>query len=73
MTKAQLEKFIKIRNKSDYQSNLQFLIDARSCGLDLKELGNPKRQKNEDGFEDFVWGTPFGKLVEHYGELSLVK
>ena len=71
MTKQQLEKFIKIRNKSDFSSNLQFEIDAHSADLKISELGKSKKVITEEGYEDYVWKTPFGTLREHQGALSL--
>jgi len=71
ITKKQLLKFIELRNKSEYQSNLQFEIDARAAGFSSTDLGQAIKVKNGDGFEDYVWETSFGKLTEHYGELTL--
>ena len=68
MKRDQLSKFIKRRNESDFQTNLQFEIDIRACGLEVDDLG--KAKKVEDG--SYEWTTPFGKLVEKHGKLSLV-
>ena len=70
LTKPKLLKFIKIRNKSPYNSNLQFSIDADSCGIKLEDLGEVK--KLEDGY-GWEWDTEFGKLQELLGKLRLVK
>ena len=67
MTKEQLHKFIKIRNKSSYRSNLQFNIDANEVGINLRELGEATRTREGD----FIWKTPFGILKEHHGRLQL--
>lgn len=67
MTKKQLEKFIKVRNKSQYNTNFQFQGDAYNCGIDIKkDLGEAK---NENG--DYVWQTKFGELRESGGILEL--
>lgn len=63
MTKAQLVKFIKTRNSSDYSSNLQFQIDAYSCGFKVKDLG-PAKKESVNGIPVFHWETPHGSLVE---------
>lgn len=67
MTKAQLLKFIKMRNRSEYNSNMQFQSDAEDCGFNARDLGDVV--KDEHG--DYVWTTPHGKLREHWGVLSL--
>lgn len=66
ITKQQLLNFISIRNQSDLQTNLQFAIDAEISGIDLTELGVP--QPLDGGY---VWETPYGQLIEHYGRLEL--
>lgn len=39
LTKAKLTRFVSIRNKSDYNSNLQFQIDANAAGFKVSDLG----------------------------------
>lgn len=60
MTRKQLDRFISIRNKSLFNSNLQFQIDADQAGIKIKELGQPARSML-GGYE---WHTPHGLLVE---------
>ena len=67
MTKKQLEKFVKMRNASEYSSNLQFQIDADECGFKVKDLGDPKRvmdSRVKDLAVGYCWETPHGVLVE---------
>lgn len=59
MTKKQLEKFIRIRNNSQFSSNLQFQIDCNTAGFNVSDLGTATPVVN--GYE---WITPFGKLIE---------
>lgn len=66
MTRAQLEKFIRIRNASEFQTNLQFGIDATEAGIDVHELGEPRLEAN-----GWSWKTPFGILIEENGKLRL--
>ena len=68
MTKEQLLKFIKIRNASGFQSNLQFEFDAREAGFDAKDLGHVAKVDN--GL--YEWKTPHGVLVEFHGVLELM-
>lgn len=67
MTRAQLERFVAIRNKSLFSSNLQFQIDLEEVGLTLAELGEVQRPA------DFVWRweTPVGTLTERDGQMEL--
>ncbi len=67
ITKRQMARFIKMRNSSDFQSNLQFQIDAEACGFRPSDLGDVK--KIEEG--EYVWQTPYGTLREKYGKMSL--
>jgi len=66
LTKAKLEKYVKVRNKADFHSNMQFQIDAEECGFSMADLGPAKKE----GY-DYTWATPFGTLREHRGLLSL--
>lgn len=63
MTKDQLLRFIDIRNRSGFSSNLQFGIDADEAGFDVKDLGQAYRRP-AGGYR---WDTPHGALVEHPG------
>lgn len=67
MTIDQIRRFIRIRNISEFSSNLQFAIDADEAGLNLDELGNGVRIA-EGHYE---WQTPFGTLIEQFGQLRL--
>lgn len=69
VTKAKLERFIKVRNKSMFSSNLQFQIDLDECGLTLADIGQAVRR--DEGAGGFMWATPCGKLIEERGELRL--
>lgn len=65
MTATQLSRFIHLRNKSPFQSNLQFEIDAQRAGFDSKELGTAI--KTDTGYE---WRLKDGWfLVEKNGKL----
>lgn len=66
MTLDQLKKFIKKRNASSHQNNLQFMIDARECGVNINELGEAKPTKT-----GYCWDTPYGRLMEVNGKLQL--
>ena len=67
ITKNQLLKFVEIRNKSAFNSNLQFACDATTCGFDVKELETCLN--DEQGIS--TWKTPHGILTETNGRLSL--
>ncbi len=72
MTKEQLEKFIKIRNESPFNSNMQFQIDANAAGFDNKELGEAQKIDFNDGY-GWQWITPHGRLIESpAGRLTLL-
>lgn len=68
-TKNQIERFIKIRNKSGFSSNLQFSIDCREAGFDVNDLG--EAFKLEEG--GYRWWTEHGQLIERpNGHMELV-
>jgi hypothetical protein len=67
MTLEQIEKFISIRNESEFDSNLQFAIDANEAGLNLDELGPGKKID----IKHYEWQTEFGRLIESGGILRL--
>lgn len=71
MTEKQLRKFIKIRNASNFQSNMQFNFDAEAAGFRATDLGKPTKKQKEDGTFFYWWNTPFGILVERFGVLRL--
>jgi hypothetical protein len=60
MTKNQLLKFIRIRNRSGFNTNLQFLLDLHEAGIAAKDLGNATRAE-AGGYQ---WRTEHGLLVE---------
>jgi hypothetical protein len=68
MTRKQMEKFIKLRNKSGFNSNLQFMIDMREAGIEVSELENCTNLNERIGC---WWDTPVGVLVELHGRLTL--
>ena len=70
MTKAQLVRFIKLRNKSAFNTNLQFYFDMNECGIDPTELENATNLNDRIGC---WWDLPHGVLVELYGKLTLYK
>jgi hypothetical protein len=57
LTMRQLRKFVKMRNKSSFQSNLQFQIDANNSGFLAKDLGDTERFKL-NGFTGYRWMVP---------------
>lgn len=67
LTVKMIEKFIRLRNRSGYTSNLQFSLDASESGFSIEALGQP--QKIEDDF--YRWVLPFGVLIEASGLLTL--
>lgn len=67
ITQKKLERFIKMRNKSGFQSNLQFQFDADACGLKVADFGPVT--KHEEGF--YSWDTPCGRLIERFGKMWL--
>ena len=67
-------RFIKIRNKSELSSNLQFSIDAAECKFKPDELGKPEKKMVPPGLVVWVWeNTPHGCLIEAEGQLTLYK
>lgn len=70
-SKKQLKEFVKVRNESSFQNNMQFAIDAEECGFRINELGEAKKIENENGTVTYVWNTPFGQLIEEMGKLRL--
>jgi hypothetical protein len=54
LTMKQLQKFVKTRNKSGFQSNLQFQIDASASGFGVDDLGDVL-PFTIDGFKGCLW------------------
>lgn len=71
MNRQQLERFILIRNRSEFDSNLQFGIDADEAGFDVRELGTPEKL-GKPGETFYRWTTPHGLLNEVGGKLTLI-
>ena len=67
MTRAQLERFIEIRNKSQFTSNLQVAIDASSAGFEVDDLGPVARLPGGG----WVWQTEHGRVTEQHGRWAL--
>jgi hypothetical protein len=63
---ARMRKFVKIRNNSGLNNNLQFQIDATEAGLDVRDF--PDILKLSDNH--YVWEFSFGRLEELYGVLT---
>lgn len=68
LTKKQLERFVRVRNKSPFSSNLQFQSDAEDCGFAVAELGDVTRLTPAGGY---MWRPACGVLVERFGKCAL--
>ena len=64
ITKEQLEKFVKARNASPHITNLQFMIDADSCGIPEQMFEHPQKIKH-----GYLWRFKEGVVVEQAGRL----
>lgn len=74
LTLAKLEKFMQRRNKSEFSSNLQFVIDAEDCGITVDDLGPVTKVLGVNGHHAaYKWETPFGTLQEAGGRLTLYR
>lgn len=69
LTEAKLKRFVKTRNKSGYSSNLQFQIDANTCGFNVSDLGEVEVHEHR-AMKVYVWATKWGLLTE-CGKLTL--
>jgi hypothetical protein len=70
LTVKKLEKFVRDRNKSTFNSNLQFQIDASACGFEISELGKVSKFSKfrlDNGFVGYEWSMALniGGLKEH--------
>lgn len=63
-----VSKFVAIRNASEFNSNLQFQIDLKETGIDVREL--PKAEKKDEGW--FEWDLGFCRMIEQYGIMSFI-
>jgi hypothetical protein len=74
LTKKQLDRFVNIRNKSGFGSNLQFEFDASECGFSIDDLGEVE-VFTIDGLKGYQWKpqTTLGptRIVEFGGKLYL--
>lgn len=70
MTKRQLLAFITRRNRSDFNSNMQFHSDAQDSGFKVADLGEPAKLSHR-GYTAYIWTTPHGRLAEYVGVLYL--
>lgn len=72
LTLKKLQDFIRIRNRSEFNSNMQFAADMQQAGIDHKELAEV--EKTEHGY---VFKTDLGELYEDkrfgMGKLALYK
>jgi hypothetical protein len=65
MTRAQLDRFVKLRNESEFFSNLQFQFDLETVGLKLADLGEARRVWDANGQANgYRWDTSAGTLRE---------
>lgn len=58
LTKAQLRRFVKLRNRSYFPSNLQFMADCNECGFRVADLGHA-RPFVLDRFKGYQWTINF--------------
>lgn len=65
-TRSQIEKFVKVRARSELPSNLQFMIDCKEAGFKVGDL--PKAEKCDDG--SYQWTLSHGTMDEVRGVLS---
>jgi hypothetical protein len=71
LTKKQLEKFVKVRNKSPHSSNLQFAFDCEECGFTTSDIGDPQKVvAAKGGRVSYVWRTKVGVLVETQADIG---
>lgn len=61
MTREQLLRFVRTRNESEFNSNLQVWSDADACGFKVEELGEVEKL----GEGHYRWRTPHGALIEN--------
>lgn len=69
ITAEKLRRFVKIRNASAFNSNLQFQADADEAGFSSTDLPEPTKPK----IGLYVWKFPFGLLVERNGVLDFTE
>ena len=63
---------VRVRNRSEFSSNLQFQADIESVGLEMKDLGAALRVPGVDAYQWFVKdGSYEHRLIEQDGKLRL--
>jgi len=64
ITRARLKRFVQIRRRSSFSTNLQFAIDADAAGFKVELLGDP-RKFTCGGFTGYQWDvdTPSGNVT----------
>lgn len=68
MKKQNLELFIEKRNSNAFYTNLQFSVDVTNYGIEHAELGESKPIPG-----GYSWETPYGRLEEVGGVLTLIE
>ena len=68
MTLADLKSLIRVRNTSGSRTPLQFTVDLAANGIWPREI-DPNLGTDVNGARE--WPTPFGRLIERKGVLSL--
>ncbi|MFV2061221.1 MAG: hypothetical protein ACC653_11110 [Gammaproteobacteria bacterium] len=68
MKKQSLDLFIEKRNSNAFYSNLQFSVDAVNYGIEHAELGESIPIPG-----GYSWETPYGRLEEVGGVLTLIE
>lgn len=72
MTREQLLRFVEMRNRSGFASNLAFQVDADYCGFRAEDLGEVEHDIEVGTGQDiWRWHTKWGVLEERYGQLTL--
>ena len=71
LTKAQIDRFIQVRNSSPFDSNLQFISDAQGCGFKIEQLGDCLKWDGCWTWSIHVKELGWVKLVEEAGLLRL--
>lgn len=62
-----IRRFVSTRNKSEFQSNLQFHFDLEAAGLKLSDIGTATKLPSGNGYS---WQTKAGVLIERWGQLT---
>ena len=70
LNQKDVQNFVDVRNKAQFHTNLQFLLDASMCGFKASDLG-VAQARIRDGYSFCYWELPFGILVERDYKLRL--